>query len=531
MWTLASLTSVNQEVALTIDATMNAGTSGTVITNTASILAVDQVETNPANNAESVTVGVQSADLRLTLEVNDNTPDEFQTIAYTIKVRNGGPSAASGVVISDVLPAGMAFVSASATQGSYDSATGLWSVGSVANGVEKVLTLNASPKAGTSNTAIVNRAAVHAVDQNDRDASNNAAAITVNVTTLDLKVTQTVSRDDPGENEVIVYTVKVQNDGPSAATGVVIRDLLPAGVSFVGATPGQGSYVSATGLWSVGSLADNASAQLLINARVDLATNGQTLTNTATVHSLGQVDLNPANDSAAVAITPSAIDVRVQMEVNDTTPDQGQILVYTVKVRNMGPRSATGIVISDTLPAGLTFASASATQGSYNNDTHLWTVGDLASGVEKVLTLNAVVNAGTSGTTITNRAALFALDQGDLDPTNNGASIPVTVNTADLRVTKVVNDPNPDEEQIIYYTINVRNDGPSIATNVVISDLLPSGVSFKSRVAEQGSYDRNRALDRGHAGLWGQRRSGDRRRGGPGHQRPDHHQPGRPVQF
>ena len=64
--------------------------------------------------------------------------------------------------------------------------------------------------------------------------------------------------------DTITYTVTVRDAGPSAATGVAVQDLLPAGLTFVSATPSRGSYNSGTGTWTIGNLS-LSTAQTLVD--------------------------------------------------------------------------------------------------------------------------------------------------------------------------------------------------------------------------------------------------------------------------
>ena len=124
-------------------------------------------------------------------------------------------------------------------------------------------------------------------------------------------------------------------------------------MTFVSATPAQGSYDSATGLWTVGSLASGSNVNLHLYARYTGGYSGQPIVNTASVDSFGQADSVPANDSASATITPKTADLRVQISVSDSGPEEFQAIAYTVKVKNQGPAAlATGVVISDVLPAG-----------------------------------------------------------------------------------------------------------------------------------------------------------------------------------
>ena len=81
-------------------------------------------------------------------------------------------------------------------------------------------------------------------------------------------MTKTVSNPTPNVGDTITFTVTLTNSGPDAATGVTVTDLLPAGLTFVSATPSQGTYDSATGVWTVGTVATGAPQTLTITATV-----------------------------------------------------------------------------------------------------------------------------------------------------------------------------------------------------------------------------------------------------------------------
>src|SRR5213079_2886978 len=105
---------------------------------------------------------------------------------------------------------------------------------------------------------------------------------------------------------------------------------------------------------------------------------------------------------------------------------------------------STNVALTDLLPAGLTYTSSAPSQGTYASGTGLWTVGTLANGAIVTLALNATVNAGTNGTTLLNQAFVSAADQGDPIATNNRDSVAIAVQSADLRVSKVVNNATPN---------------------------------------------------------------------------------------
>jgi uncharacterized repeat protein (TIGR01451 family) len=141
-------------------------------TNTATITHSDQFDPNTANNTASATVNPQ-ADLALTKTVSNATPNVGDTVTFTVTLTNNGPDPATNVTVEDVLPAGLTFVSATPSQGTYDHATGLWSVATVNVGTLQTLQIQATVASPGVQT---NTAAVSHADQPDPNPANNSAS-------------------------------------------------------------------------------------------------------------------------------------------------------------------------------------------------------------------------------------------------------------------------------------------------------------------------------------------------------------------
>ncbi len=182
----------------------------------------------------------------------------------------------------------------------------------------------------------------------------------------DLGLTKIVNDSTPREGDTITYTVTVQNFGPGPATVVQLMDMLPAGVTFVSATPSQGTYDPISGDWFVGTLGVGSSATLALQASVDAGTGGTTITNTVTVDFLSQIDPNAANDIASVDIipvgSPSLLVLKASATVEDpisgtTNPKSipGATMSYLVMTTNTGsgPVDTDTLVITDPIPANM----------------------------------------------------------------------------------------------------------------------------------------------------------------------------------
>lgn len=369
----------------------------------------------------------------------------------------------------------MTFVSSSGG-GSYGQATGIWAIASLAGGGTVQHQIVAQVDVGTAGQTINNAAAVIASDSLDPVSGNNTANTALTVRSVDIEVSKTVNIPNPNNNQNIEFTVTVTNNGPYPATGLSIYDRLPLGVTYQSQTASQGSYSTATWLWGVGNLNSGATATLRIAVRVNLGNNDPlTLINLATLQASTPADRNGTNNVGNAIASVLGTDIAVIKTASSLTPSTGGNVVFTITATNNGPNQATNLVLTDPLPAGLTYVSSSATLGTYTNggaNNGSWTIGTLNVGATATLTLTAQVSAA-SGTTILNTAALKSLDQGENTPANNSASVTLRVGGTDLAITKGVNNLSPREGQTVRFTVTVTNIGPNGANGVEMSDLLP----------------------------------------------------------
>jgi uncharacterized repeat protein (TIGR01451 family) len=474
--------------------------------------------------------GLLPIDLSVAKAVNNPTPNVGSNVTFTITLNNAaGFSPATGVTVSDLLPAGLTFVSATPAAGTtYNSGTGVWTVGNLGSGASTNLTITATVTSGGTKT---NTATVTASDEpdvgtvlqasasvtppasvghlvfwdldgtgiqepSDPGASNvtvqlmqgttvvattttnaqgvyhfngvapgaysekfippNGAAFTLQhqgadpaadsdpdpatgmtdsfilssgqsdttqdagLLPIDLSVTKSVDNAAPLLNDNVTFTMTLSNaPGFSPATGVVASDVLPDGLTFVSATAAPGtSYNSGTGVWTIGNLASGATASLTI---VATATTIGTKTNNVAVTGAGEPDIGTVLQASAdvtpikphVFEPPPTIDLTLTKLVNNPTPMVGTNVTFTITLSNaINFALATGVTVSDALPPGLTFVSATPAAGtSYDSGTGVWTVGNLASGASTTLTITAdVVTAGIK----TNVATVSGSDEIDV---------------------------------------------------------------------------------------------------------------------
>ncbi|MBI3802455.1 MAG: right-handed parallel beta-helix repeat-containing protein [Nitrospirae bacterium] len=244
--------------------------------------------------------GAPVPDLAVTV---DDAPDPASVgapVVYTIKVKNQGAGAASGVALTFIFPAEINVSSVSGTQGTCDKNTGC-QLGALASLAQATVTVQwTAQKVGSIQSTVQVSA-----QETDPIAANNQAAVTTLISPrrADLQVAVTKGADPILVGTDVVYTASVTNHGPETAGGVVFTDQPPAGATFVKVTAAPGSCQSASGIsCDLGDLASGATATVSITLQYPKA---GTFANTVSV--TGAVDdsdltNNSATDQTTVTV-------------------------------------------------------------------------------------------------------------------------------------------------------------------------------------------------------------------------------------
>ena len=255
--------------------------------------------------------------------------------------------------------------------------------------------------------------------------TNNTSSVSTQINPLvDLAIVKTAAPSPVIAGNQLTYTLTASNNGPSDATGVSIADTLPAGVTYVSASSSQGTVSQTNGTVNVnlGSLAHGATATVTILVTVSPSARG-TITNTAVIAG-NEPETTLANNTSSVStqINP-LVDLAIVKTAAPNPVAAGGLLTYTLTVMNRGPSDATGVTILDTLPTGVTYVSASSSQGTTNqaNGTVTVNVGNMAYGTTATVTIVVVVAPSTLGD-ITNTAVVSG-NESDDDLTNNTGSV------------------------------------------------------------------------------------------------------------
>ena len=414
----------------------------------------------------------------MTKTVDTPTPVVGSTVTFTVTATNRGPTGATGVVVTDALPAGLTLVSATPSQGTYTAPT--WTVGALAVDASATLVIVATVD---TPGALVNTATKTQQVEADPNPANDSASVTLNAAaSANLKIVKAATRSTVSVGETLTFNVLVVNVGPSPATGVAVSDVLPPGLTFVSANPAA-AYDGLTGLWTVGDLDVNAPAVLALTVR---ATQAGALTNTASIVASDQPDPDPTDNAASATVTAAvAADVGVtQAFTGATTP--GLAAGYSIVVTNHGPSDVAGVTVTDLLPAVLVaprwtcVADAGSSCAAAAGTGSIATTVTLQAGDTATFTVGATIAAGATGTLVNTVTVAVPPGVIDGDATNNSAttSVPLTP-AADLQISKDGPATAVAGTNVVYTTV-VTNAGPSDAVAVTVADPTPPGLTFVS---------------------------------------------------
>ncbi len=437
------------------------GGNGGVRGNTASAVSSTIADPNTVNNSGSVNVTVDPrADVTISKAATPSPVPAGQAMTYTVAATNNGPSQAANVTISDTLPLGVRFMSATPSAGACSTTPTVNSITTVANRfvVCNLTSINAAatrnvvivvrPSTATRGTAIENRAGVTTttIESTVPGATNNNTSRTDNVTnpSLDILVNKFDSVDPLSVGDNTTYSLIITNSGPSDAENVVIRDTLPSGglsyqsYNLPGGTCSTTPTVGAIGgelVCQLDRIAAGTSVTMTVAMRGEVKGIYTNRSNVASDETVAGFDINLVNNSSPQTTT---VRTRADMEVVSKTPSTPNIAVrrpytWTVRIRNNtggGLAEADTVIITDTLPTNMQLTGTptiAVVNGTISSNTctgvagaSIFTCdfGTMTSGGIADITVPVRSLVVPAGGTVTNRAHVRTFSQ-DVAPGNN----------------------------------------------------------------------------------------------------------------
>jgi uncharacterized repeat protein (TIGR01451 family) len=345
-WTFAPGTTVSAGGSATLEFTATAGPTAGVYSTTSSANAGALVS-GPAE----VSVGAPALTITKTASVSSAAPGD--TVVYTLAVSNDSSVGVTNATVTDVLPDGLDYVSATGSS-SYNSSnrTVTWLLGDIGAGAGPVTvtltTTVTSPYPVSALTPVVNTASV---TSDQTGATGASSAVYVDAPRARLSVQLEAASTLVAWNTTLTYTVRYANIGQLAASNATLTLPIPTGWSFVSAADG-GTNVAGTVTWSLGSLAAGASGTTTVTLRTGPAAYTGSNPSTATA-SLAATGVTPANDPFTVAITGLG-DVCSTYYFRDTQVNVGT--AGNQRIANTVPVTAleTGQTVTGTSPGSAT---------------------------------------------------------------------------------------------------------------------------------------------------------------------------------
>ena len=352
------------------------------ITNIASVNSTTPDNDTSNNIANNTTDVVSVCDLEITKLVNASSVNITDFVEWTVRVVNKGPNTAKDVKVTEKLPNGLKVIKVTPSVGSY--ANNIWTIGDLEKdaSVSLVLITQVVKEGNLTNVVIVNSTTP------DRNETNNKANNTTEVNPVcDLEIIKLVSAKKAYVGEVLTWTIKVTNNGPSAASDVKVLEDIPNSLKFIKAIASKGTYDAKSQVWTIGKLASGSSVTLEIVTKVLSVGNITNPVEVTTKTPENNRTNNKANNTTnGIAIVDLAVIKNADKEVYHI----GDKIQWIITVVNYGPCDAHDVVAYDILPDIIKFTGYEASKGSYDASTGRWEIGNLTKGEVATLYIECV---------------------------------------------------------------------------------------------------------------------------------------------
>ncbi len=487
---LGNLASGGEPIVIEIVASVGLSLVQSTVSNTAEVSS-PTFDPELANNKSTAEVEVApAADLAIVKEASPGTVKVGEEVDYTLTVRNEGPDTAKNAFVTDKLPAGETYVRSEGPGGDVCTEVGQtvmcelheMAVSGKASTVFHVIVMIGVQLA---HSTVLNTAEVGS-ETFDQNMSNNTSSAEVQVeTAADVQIVKSASPTTVDANGEVTYTLAVSNHGPDPAKEVKVDDKLPEGEIYL-SDDDRCTVASQDVSCELGELPANGEVHAIhIHVGVGLTLADSKVINTATVSS-STWDPEMANNKseATVEVAPAA-DLKIVKTVPATVVELPGEATYTLAISNAGPDTATNAIVTDELPAGEEFASASGAECSHVGQVVTCSLGNMADKVTQTIELTVKVGLTLGEREVVNVAHVSS-ETFDPEPANNTSSAALhTGPAADMEIEKTGPASVVSATQIVW-SLRVQNKGPSTAHEVIVEDPLPSGVTFTGVSPSQG---------------------------------------------
>ncbi len=459
------------------------------IANTAAVTTptqgTDGVST-PVTSTPTSTEVTPVSDLVTTINVDNNTPKQGDTVIYTINVKNNGPSTATEPKVDFTPPKSLTGIEYSNDGGkTWTPWTGTTTLNNIPDGGTSQILVRG--KIGGDNPDLTSSVTTRSLTD-DPNPGNNTANITANITTpvdntSDIVTSVTVDNNTPKPGDNLTYTVTVKNNGPAAATTPRVSYTPPPQLTNVEySNDGGKTWTPWTGNTTLDNIPNGGTKNLVIRGRVSDTLTGN-ITTTITTTPVN-TDPNMSNNTSVVVtqITNTA-NISLTKSADKAAAKPGETITYTINVTNSGPVTAKTPTINDSVPAAVGNPQYSLDNGvTWTSWTGSTVLPDISANTNSIVLIRGTVSQTATGS-IANTASVTTPTPGP-----GGRNTPVTSPAATTNITNVtpvsnlvttvtVDNTTPKPGDEVTYTVKVKNNGSATAITPTVTYRPPRGLT------------------------------------------------------
>lgn len=458
-------------------------------------------------NSNTVITYIKIGNLQATKTVDKAYATIGDTLNYTITINNLGNATCSDIFFKDIVDTNAAFVSGTVkingtTYPSLNPSTGfnlsdIVGYGSVI--VKFAVVVQTLPedytiynKATYDYSYYINPSNPKVISQ----GTSNTVTTLINVGSL--SVTKAVSKAYATIEDVLTYTVTIINTGNTLAKNINFRDVIPQGLTFVEGSvtidgtsyPSYNPYTS----FSLSNLNAGSTVVVRFNASVTSLPAPSLISNTANITFAYKID--PNGQDITIQTNSNTVQTQINLgslyltkAVDKAYSTMGTIITYTVTVTNNGNVDASNVLFTDALQSDVTFNPGSVTVNGVSHpdyDPNVgFSLGNLAPLDSVTVVFKVTVIQSPSRSSVINYALGSFFYK--VDPNGQDYSKSIQSNTVStiiiipsITATKVVNKAYATIQEILNYSILIKNTGNTTISEMEFADFLSNGGTFKT---------------------------------------------------
>ncbi|MED2491780.1 DUF11 domain-containing protein [Bacillus thuringiensis] len=451
--------------------------------------------------SNTVSTTINSAVVTTTKSVDKSIISVGDTLTYTTTITNTGNTPATNITFTSAIPPSTTFVPDSITingiqQLGAQPALGV-NIPNIAPGETVTVTFQVNVISVPPSSSIMGNDTIlysYTVDPNGTPATTSTSTNIVTNPVLDAMIMMIKSVDQTlvTLGDTITYTTILTNNGNTNATNITFTDLIPDGTTFItdsvtidGIT--QIGLNPNTGI-TIGAIAPNSSISIAFQVTATSTPVQNPIANSASASYTFIADPNAPIvsrnvTSNTVFTTINTATILSLKQVDKSFSRIGDTLTYTVALTNNGNSSAQNVIFTDTMPSGTTFIantfSINGVPQSGADPSNGVNIGTITAGTTVTVSFQVTVTSLPTENPIVNFSSTsYQLVSPPDTETSISNPVSTQIKEAILSMTKNESVSFADIGQTAFYTTSITNVGNTDATNIVFTDVLPSGLTF-----------------------------------------------------